>query len=123
MRAGLPEHGPPLLLGPLFGVVHRHHSDIATSVCFFDVRLKGSSGGGDAVVDEDGCVLGLFHYGEKGLQKLDTVFVGPVPEDVSQHVRENFVCGFDGLLLEHVALVELDPLLQFRREGLLALSE
>ena len=123
VRARLPEHRPPISLGPLPDIMHRHHSNITSPVGFFHVRLKGSSGGGNTVVDEDGGVLELFHNRDEGLQKFDAVFVGPIPKDVSQHIREDFIYRFDGLLFEHVALVEFDPLLQFWRQGFLALCE
>jgi hypothetical protein len=123
MRTRLVKYIPPLLLRPLLGIMHRHNRNIASSIRLLDVGFERASSRRHAVVDQNNGVGVNLHDGDEGLKEADAVFVGPVPEDVSEHEGDDVAGGGGGLRFEHVALVEFDAGLKGWGEGLLALGE
>lgn len=94
---------------------------------------EGARRGGEEVVDQDDYLLVLTsstgsHDRDEGLQQSDAFLVWEIPEDISDdvdqwHSTTSLFRRLQLLLRKEFVLLELDPSMELRREGLSTFRE
>lgn len=73
MRTRRLEQLPPIPFRPLLRIMHRHHRDVASAICFLGLGVKFAAGWGQHIVDQDDGFRRGFEDGDEGAEHGDGV--------------------------------------------------
>ncbi len=93
MRTRRLEQLPPIALGPLLSIMHRHDRNVASPICLLGLGVECAAGGRQHVVDEDDGFGAGLEDGDEGAEEGGGVGVGKVPEHVAEDEGESLVVG------------------------------